>query len=243
MELWDHTVLALVIIIDINSGERSWTRSHTSAISKTASSGFNIRLASPFSPSGADALTSTGQDGKPDEIFSCADLSLQQGSVLPPTRSMINPHQRQHLLSPLTLPFIFSFHSVTTPGPSILFPFVSPFVSCLGHLKAVIDCLLVHITALPPRRRYQHRVPLSSLRLISGLLSHVFLLYSPHPTPPWLHLHSLLSSCSLLSSPLIPHFSGSSHFYFPPRPRCVAPASRCWLSSCVGEESEKVSLQ
>lgn len=108
---------------------------------------------SPFSPSGDDALTSTGQDGKPDEGFSSADLSLQQGSPFPPTRSMINPTDVNVSCLLSLSPHRLSFHSATISRPSTFCSLLFLHVSHLCHLKVVADCLLVHVTTLPPSRR------------------------------------------------------------------------------------------
>lgn len=194
---------------------------------------------SPFSPSGDDALTSTGQDGKPDEGFSSADLSLQQGSPLPPTRSMINPTDVNVSCLLSLSPHRLSFHSATISRPSTFCSLLFLHVSHLCHLKVVADCLLVHVTTLPPSRR----ACLSVLPVISVCCptSYSCSLFFFFPSP-WLHLHAFLSTCSLPSSQLIPHSSGSSHFHFSPLPYCVAAASHCWLIIFVGEGSEKVNL-
>lgn len=226
MGLWDHTALALVIIIDINSGERSWTLVICRPFQRQPWA-LSIRGASLFTPSGADALTSPGQDGKPDEGFSSADLSLQHGSPLPPTRSMINPTEHQRLLSPLTLSFI---------SPFTLPPYLLP-----GHFAPVY--FQICFPFLPRKSRYWVSVsshyclltqpPCLSVRAHSYLcvLSHFFLLI-PLPPSPWLHLHSFLSSCSFPWSLLIPLYSGNRHFYFPPPLCCMPPATHCWLISC-----------
>lgn len=179
-ERWDldHTALALAIIIDINSGERCWTSVICRPFQRQPGA-VSIRGASLFAPSGADALTSPGQDGKPDEGFSSADLSLQHGSPLPPTRSMINPTEHQRLLSPLTLSFVspFTLPPYLLPGHfvpvyfQICFPF-SPrksryWVSVSSHY-----CLLTQPPCLSVRAHSYLRV-----------LSHFFLLiaFPLHP--------------------------------------------------------------
>lgn len=194
MGLWDHTALALVIIIDINSGERSWTLVICRPFQRQPWA-LSIRGASLFTPSGADALTSPGQDGKPDEGFSSADLSLQHGSPLPPTRSMINPTEHQRLLSPLTLSFI---------SPFTLPPYLLP-----GHFVPVY--FQICFPFLPRKSRYWVSVsshyclltqpPCLSVRAHSYLC--VVPLLPSDPSPPF-----TLTSPSLFSVflffPLVP---------------------------------------
>lgn len=117
----------------------------------------------PASPPGADALTSAGQGGKPDEGFSSADLSLQHGSLLPPTRSMINPAARQRLLSPPRSPPSSSLslcrrigglaHFVPLLFLHLFFP---PVFTTEGLLLTVCWFTLLpsNPSAVPPRQRF-----------------------------------------------------------------------------------------
>lgn len=207
MGLGDHTAFALVIIIDINSGGKEVELAVIPWPVQRQPWAVNIRRASPFSSPRADALTSVGQDSEPDEDFSSADLSLRQGSPLPPTRSMINPHQRRRLLSPLTHPFIFPFTLSPYLCPA---RFVRPFVSHLLHLKAAIDCWF---TLLPSHPAIMSVCQWSVWSPSVVLLPPLALFCTPSPR---LHLQFFLSQCSLPQSPLIPHYSGSSHFHFSP---------------------------
>lgn len=141
-------------------------------------------------------MTSAGQDGVPDEGFSSAGLSLQQGSPLPPTRSVINPTKHQHLLSLLPLPF------------SSL-PFALPLYLRIAAASSLPFAPSVCFSSsLPPQQ--PHSLSVSSHHcppvLPACLLSVFPLITVFHPTSP---SSALFPSPSLhfLSSFILPHLS------------------------------------
>lgn len=149
------------------------------------------------SPSGADALTAAaaakgeedgrGQDSEPDEGSGSAAPSLQPGSALPLTRSMINPADVDvSSLPSLHLSFFF---------PKAKLPFLLPlFVHHRRHLKRVLN----YLSCLRLIRRQPSR---SSLILP---LFPPFNLTSP-PSSLSAHFLLLLHRCPAIPSALISH--------------------------------------
>lgn len=147
------------------------------------------------SPSGADALTVAAaaaargwweQDSEPDEGSGSAAPSLQHGSALPLTRSMINPAD----VNVSSLP---SLHLSFFPKAEL--PFLLPlFVHHRRHLKAVLNYLSCV--------RLIRRQPSSSSLILP--LFPPFNLTSP-PSSFSTHFLLLLHRCPTIPSALISH--------------------------------------
>lgn len=163
MGLWDHTALALVIIIDINSGERSWTLVICRPFQRQPWA-LSIRGASLSSP--LLELMLWRLQGRTASLMrvlaqqtchsNTALLFLRHAQWLTPPNINVSCLLS---LSPSFLPSL-SRHICSQ---DILSPFIFRFASHFCHGKAVIESLLVHIIAFSPSRP----VSLSELTLIS----------------------------------------------------------------------------
>lgn len=163
MGLWDHTALALVIIIDINSGERSWTLVICRPFQRQPWA-LSIRGASLSSP--LLELMLWRLQGRTASLMrvlaqqtchsNTALLFLRHAQWLTPPNINVSCLLS---LSPSFLPSL-SRHICSQ---DILSPFIFRFASHFCHGKAVIESLLVHIIAFSPSRPDS----LSELTLIS----------------------------------------------------------------------------